>query len=196
MAMMTQAGYTIPAQSMAVPAPVTYVQAAQAAPMPTPTYIYPAGSTSVPVYGSSVNVPQIYQQPAAAMPTVAYQPAQPMTQEQLNKIFPMGAPSTSTFQPFSQPQYQFSFVDSASAFVPAAAPAAAVAPAPEAPSTTTPAATAPGASTLAPAAASTTAPTTTGTTGTAGSVKASSKKDKKESGSKKLSSKKKSKGCC
>eukprot|EP00408_Alexandrium_pacificum_P018292 CAMPEP_0171209120 /NCGR_PEP_ID=MMETSP0790-20130122/28434_1 /TAXON_ID=2925 /ORGANISM="Alexandrium catenella, Strain OF101" /LENGTH=115 /DNA_ID=CAMNT_0011674725 /DNA_START=86 /DNA_END=429 /DNA_ORIENTATION=+ len=111
-AAMSQAGYTVPAtatstlvtstasptvvmptaapvmQSVtmpAQPAPVTYMQAA---PAPAPTYVYPAGSAGVPVYGSSVAVPQFYQQPAAAMPTVAYQPSQQMTQEQLNTIFP------------------------------------------------------------------------------------------------------------
>uniref|UniRef100_A0A7S4W3C9 Uncharacterized protein n=1 Tax=Alexandrium monilatum TaxID=311494 RepID=A0A7S4W3C9_9DINO len=188
--------------------PVTYVQAApaavmQAVPMPTPTYMYPAGSTEVPVYSSAVTAPHLYQQPAAAMPTVTYQQAQPMTQEQLRTIFPMGAPSASTFQPFTQTQYQYNYVDSASAFVPASlagipvAPAAPVEPAPaasvmapevpvvvpEVPATTVPAPTVP----------ATIVPDATTTTKKASSKKVSSKK---AGSSKKLSSKKKEKGCC
>jgi len=191
-------------------APATYMQAApasvmQAVPMPTPTYMYPAGSSEVPVYGSAVTAPQIYQQPAAAVPTVSYQQAQPMTQEQLKTIFPMGAPSTSTFQPFTQTQYQYNYVDSASAFVPAslaglpvAAPQATVpAVAPAEPAAAAVVDPAPAASVLAPEVPATAVPAVpepvpAATTTTTTKKKASSKK----TSSKKLSSKKKEKGCC
>merc|ERR1719284_2034203 len=82
-------------------APVT----AMAAPVATqvaPRYHYPAGSVEVPVYGSSVAVPTVYQQPSAAMPTVTYQQSQAMSTDQLKTIFPMGAPQT--FQPFTASQ--------------------------------------------------------------------------------------------
>eukprot|EP00413_Alexandrium_margalefii_P018819 CAMPEP_0204532574 /NCGR_PEP_ID=MMETSP0661-20131031/11802_1 /ASSEMBLY_ACC=CAM_ASM_000606 /TAXON_ID=109239 /ORGANISM="Alexandrium margalefi, Strain AMGDE01CS-322" /LENGTH=251 /DNA_ID=CAMNT_0051538831 /DNA_START=83 /DNA_END=835 /DNA_ORIENTATION=- len=197
---------TVAMPTMTQAAPVTtYVQAApapvmQATPLPTPTYMYAAGSAEVPVYGSSVAVPQLYQQPAAALPTVSYQQSQPMTQEQLKAIFPMGAPSASVFQPFSQPQYQYNFVDSTSAFVPASmagVPAAApMATVPAASAAQSPVGATAAVSTEAPVAGSSTtatAATTAGTTST--ETDASSKKTsgKKTSSSKKLSSKKKSK---
>mmetsp|Transcript_3867 Transcript_3867/g.7798 ORF Transcript_3867/g.7798 Transcript_3867/m.7798 type:complete len:192 (+) Transcript_3867:22-597(+) len=191
--MMSQVAYTTPAAStMVLPAsssmmPVTTTQTRAPVQMPTTTYVYGAGSAQVPVYGSSVAVPQLYQQPAAAMPTVTYQ-AQPLTQDQLMTIFPMGAPSPSTFQPFSQPQYQYNFVDSASAFVPAsmqavpvAAPAASVA--------------AEAAGEVAPGTQDTAAPATAALEPAAGGATEASS-GKKASSSKKLSSKKKSKGCC
>mmetsp|Transcript_3866 Transcript_3866/g.7792 ORF Transcript_3866/g.7792 Transcript_3866/m.7792 type:complete len:209 (+) Transcript_3866:22-648(+) len=208
--MMSQVAYTTPAAStMVLPAsssmmPVTTTQTRAPVQMPTTTYVYGAGSAQVPVYGSSVAVPQLYQQPAAAMPTVTYQ-AQPLTQDQLMTIFPMGAPSPSTFQPFSQPQYQYNFVDSASAFVPAsvqglpvAAPIASVAEPPA--SAGAAGEVAPGASSMMQETggteppATTTAGPATSDTATASSGKKTS--SKKASSSKKLSSKKKSKGCC
>merc|ERR1712039_579953 len=92
---------------------------------PIPRYHYPAGSAEVPVYGSSVIVPALYQQPTLARPTVMYQDEHSLQQDQMKTIFPMGAPTT--FAPFTAPQYQYTFVDSTVAFVPASGPAPTIA---------------------------------------------------------------------
>merc|ERR1719410_1266093 len=82
-----------------------------------PRYFHPAGSSEVPVYGTSVAVPALFQQQAMPMPTHFYQQDSSFSHEQLKSIFPLGAPET--FQPFSASQYQYNIVDSASAFTPA-----------------------------------------------------------------------------
>jgi len=190
-----------------------------AAPVATqvaPQYTYAAGSTDVPVYGASVTVPKVYQQPSMAMPTVMYQQSQPMSPEQLKTIFPMGAPST--FQPFTASQYTYNIVESPSVFaaapvatvpaasgVPVEAPAVADVVSTVAPATTTASvsrAAEPVVSTVAPATtmasvvepAETVAATSAAATGTVAPT--SSKAASKKSSKKKLSSKKKQKGCC
>merc|ERR1719464_2147919 len=90
-------------------------------PAAAPRYVYPAASAAsaeVPVYGSSVTVPQVYQTSGASAPTVSYSQAQPMSSDQLKAIFPMGAPTS--FTPFTASQYTYNIVDSPSVFVPAA----------------------------------------------------------------------------
>merc|ERR1719264_2074725 len=79
-----------------------------------PRYFHPAGSSEVPVYGTSVAVPALFQQQAVPMPTHFYQQDSSFSHEQLKSIFPLGAPET--FQPFSASQYQYNIVDSTSAF--------------------------------------------------------------------------------
>merc|ERR550532_1741230 len=117
-------------------APVTVAPigttAATMLPAAAPRYVYPAASAEVPVYGSSVAVPQLYQQPGVSMPTVTYSQAQPMSSDQLKAIFPMGAPTS--FTPFTASQYTYNIVNSPSVFIPAAAAA------PVATATTVPAA--------------------------------------------------------
>jgi len=196
-------------------APVT-ATAATVATQVAPQYTFAAGSTDVPVYGASITVPKVYQQPSVAMPTVMYQQSQPMSPEQLKTIFPMGAPCT--FQPFTASQYTYNIVESPSAFVAApvaTVPAVAAAPAEaaavaEVVSTVAPATTMANVVKPAERAVSTVAPATTAasvaepaeavaaTTVAATSTVAptSSKAASKKSSKKKLSSKKKQKGCC
>ena len=69
----------------------------------------------LPVDGLAIAAPQVYQQPAAAMPAIAYQPAQDLAQEQLQTVFPVGAPSSCASMPFSQSQNQYEVGDSANA---------------------------------------------------------------------------------
>merc|ERR1719433_1817954 len=117
---------------------VTVVPAATTAatllPVAAPRYIYPAASAEVPVYGSSVAVPQLYQQPGVSMPTVTYSQAQPMSSDQLKAIFPMGVPTS--FTPFTASQYTYNIVESPNAFLPATVTAVPVASATTAPATT------------------------------------------------------------
>merc|ERR1719461_2335500 len=94
----------------------TATMAATVLPVAAPRYIYPAASAEVPIYGSSVGVPQLYQQPGVSMPTVTYSQAQPMSSDQLKAIFPMGAPAS--FTPFTASQYTYNIVDSPNAFLP------------------------------------------------------------------------------
>merc|ERR1719242_1299552 len=101
-------------------APGGSMSAMQPAAMPMvaqPRYFHPAGSSEIPVYGTSVAVPVLFQQQAAPMPTHFYQQDSNFSHEQLKSIFPLGAPET--FQPFSASQYQYNIVDSTSAFAPA-----------------------------------------------------------------------------
>jgi len=116
-AVTSQVAMPVVTSRIVMPSAVTYSSSPvlMAAPITTqavPQYHYPAGSVDVPVYGSSVTVPRVYQQqPSAAMPTVAYQQAQPMSAEQLRAIFPMGAPAT--FEPFTA-SHSYNIVDSPS----------------------------------------------------------------------------------
>merc|ERR550532_2774919 len=183
-------------------APVTVAPigttAATMLPAAAPRYVYPAASAEVPVYGSSVAVPQLYQQPGVSMPTVTYSQAQPMSNDQLKAIFPMGAPTS--FTPFTASQYTYNIVDSPSVFIPATATASPVATMTTVPPTTAaPVATVPTTEiatsvaeqvtteVAAPASAQPAAPLV---------PEASSKKKSSSKKSKKLSSKKKQKGCC
>lgn len=147
-----------------------------------PRYFHAAGSSEVPVYGTSVAVPALFQQQAAPMPTHFFQQDSNFSHEQLKSIFPLGAPDT--FQPFSATQYQYNIVDSTSAFA-----AAGGMPAQSAYMTM------PTASTIeTPAPVATTAPSTMveNTVVTTETVAATSATKRK----KKLNSKKKSKSCC
>merc|ERR1719464_1591800 len=164
-------------------------------PAAAPRYVYPAASAAsaeVPVYGSSVTVPQVYQTSGASAPTVSYSQAQPMSSDQLKAIFPMGAPTS--FTPFTASQYTYNIVDSPSVFIPATATAAPVATMTTVPATTAaPVATATSVAeqvateVAAPLSAEPAAPLV---------PEASSKKKSSSKKSKKLSSKKKQKGCC
>jgi len=177
----------------------TYTQA-------VPQYVYPAGSADVPVYGSSVSVPRVYQS-SQSMPTITYSQQAPMSNDQMKTIFPMGAPST--FQPFTASQYSYNIVESPSVFVqgaPGTAPAAAVTtmmptmasvaePAAPVATFTGGVAAAPGTASIAGVTVPEVAPAAAPSAVEPPAKKKSSSKKSKGS-SKKLSSKKKQKGCC
>jgi len=75
----------------------------------TPKYHHVAGSCEVPVYGTSVAVPILYQQSGAGLPTTEYLEPRGLSSEQMKTIFPLGAPDA--FKPFEPSRCVYNIVE-------------------------------------------------------------------------------------
>jgi len=75
----------------------------------TPRYHHVAGSCEVPVYGTSVAVPTLYQQSSAGLPTAEYLEPCGLSSEQMKTIFPLGVPDA--FRPFEPSRCVYNIVE-------------------------------------------------------------------------------------
>jgi len=99
--------------------PPAIVQMPPIAVQAVPRYHHAAGSSEVPVYGTSVSVPIFYQQSNAKLPTTTYVEDTGLSHEQMRTIFPLGAPEA--FQPFEPSRCVYNIVESAEHCLPVAA---------------------------------------------------------------------------
>jgi len=83
----------------------------------TPRYHHVAGSCEVPVYGTSVAAPILYQQSSAGLPTTEYLEPHGLSSEQMKTIFPLGAPDA--FRPFEPSRCVYNIVETPEQCLPA-----------------------------------------------------------------------------